>query len=136
VFLADTSVWTRRRHGAIDPWFSAAILSRQVGMCEMVALEMLHGARDPAEYTRMELALRVLPWLPMTDNVAARAMEVYGLLAAQGRAHHRSVKHQDLFIAATAEVHGVELVHYDQDFDAIQTVTGQPARWVVARGSI
>jgi len=104
-------------------------------MCEMVALEVLHSARDSAEYRRLELALRELPWLQTTAAVSARAMAVSGLLAAQRDAHHRSVKIPDLFIAATAEVHGVELVHYDRDFDAIQAVTGQPARWVVARGS-
>jgi predicted nucleic acid-binding protein len=136
VVLADTSVWTRRHHAAIDPWFSRAFLSGDVGMCEMVALEVLHGARVSDEYGRMELALRTLTWLPMTERVCARAFEVSGLLAAQKNGHHRSVTLPDLFIAATAEVHGVGLVHYDQDFDAIQAVTGQPARWVVARGSI
>jgi predicted nucleic acid-binding protein len=136
VFLADTSVWTRRHHVAIDPWLLAAVLNREAGMCEMVALELLHAPREPRQYAELEEDLRSLPWLPMTDTVCARAMEVSGLLAARGRAHHRSVKIPDLFIAATAEVHGAELVHYDQDFDAIQAVTGQPARWVAARGSL
>jgi predicted nucleic acid-binding protein len=111
------------------------MLNGDIAMCEVVAIEILHAARDAREYAEMEEELRSIPWLGMTERVCARAMAVYGLLAAKGHAHHRSVTLPDLFIAATAEVHGVELVHYDQDFDAIQSVTGQPARWVVARGS-
>jgi predicted nucleic acid-binding protein len=136
VLLADTSVWTRRNHAGLQPWFSRAVILGEVAMCEMVAMELLHGAREPRGYAEREDELRALPWLPMTDRVCARALEVFGLLAAKGHAHHRSVTAPDLFIAATAEVHGVELIHYDKDFDAIQAVTGQPARWAAARGSI
>jgi predicted nucleic acid-binding protein len=134
--LADTSVWSRQHHKALVSWFSVATLNSELAMCEMVAIELLHGAREPRRYAEMEREFRSLPWLPITDRVAARALQVYGMLAAKGNAHHRSVKVPDLFIAATAEVHGVELVHYDKDFDSIQAVTGQPARWAVARGSI
>jgi len=31
---------------------------------------------------------------------------------------------------------GWTIVHYDQDYDLIASVTGQPARWVAARGSL
>lgn len=134
--LADTSVWTRHRHAAVRAWLTVAVDYGEVGICEMVALELLHGPRDARAYAEMEAQLRWLPWLPMHEKVAARALQVYGLLAAKGNAHHRSVSLPDLFIAATAEVHGVELVHYDKDFDAIQAVTAQPARWVAPRGSL
>jgi predicted nucleic acid-binding protein len=46
------------------------------------------------------------------------------------------VKHTDLLIAAAAEVHGLPLVHYDQDFDTIQRATGQPMSWVAPQGSL
>jgi predicted nucleic acid-binding protein len=46
------------------------------------------------------------------------------------------VKHADLIIAACAEAAGVTLVHCDEDFDAIGAATGQPMRWVAARGSL
>jgi predicted nucleic acid-binding protein len=135
-FLADTSVWTRRRHPSIAPWFDVSVAEGDVAMCEMVALEILHAARTAAEYTQLERALRALPWMAIDARVTARALEISGLLAERGNAHHRSVKHADLFIAATAEVHGVELVHYDRDYDAIRQVTGQPARWVAPRDSL
>jgi len=38
-------------------------------------------------------------------------------------------------IAATAERHGVTVLHYDHEYDLIASMTGQAARWVVRRGT-
>jgi predicted nucleic acid-binding protein len=57
-------------------------------------------------------------------------------LAHQGGAQQRSVGHQDLLIAAAAEAREVELLHYDEDFDRIAAITGQPTRWIAPRGSL
>lgn len=48
----------------------------------------------------------------------------------------RGRKVPDLLIAAVAEQHGRCVLHYDADFDHIAKVTGQPAQWVVRKGSI
>jgi predicted nucleic acid-binding protein len=61
-----------------------------------------------------------------------RAMEVQHLLARRGR--HR-LPLPDLAIAATAELHGATVLHHDHDYDVIAAVTGQPARWIVRRGT-
>ncbi len=42
----------------------------------------------------------------------------------------------DLIIAATAEQHGVAVLHYDADYDRIAAVTWQPVEWIVPRGSL
>jgi len=42
----------------------------------------------------------------------------------------------NLLIAAAAEVHGLPLVHYDRDLEAIHQVTGQPMEWVAPRGTL
>jgi predicted nucleic acid-binding protein len=42
----------------------------------------------------------------------------------------------DLLTAAIAEHYGATILHYDSEFDHIATVTQQPVRWVVTRGSI
>ncbi|HTC72102.1 MAG TPA: hypothetical protein VK655_04390 [Solirubrobacteraceae bacterium] len=39
-------------------------------------------------------------------------------------------------IAASAESAGVELLHYDEDFERIAAITGQPTRWIVPRSSL
>jgi predicted nucleic acid-binding protein len=66
----------------------------------------------------------------------ARALDVYEALAAKGGTHQRSVKHPDLLIAAAVESAAVPVVHYDEDFDRIAAVTGQPTRWLAPRGSL
>ena len=57
----------------------------------------------------------------------ARARDVQGALTSQGQ--HRSAGPVDLAVAATAELHGLTLLHHDRDFDIIARITGQPVRW-------
>jgi predicted nucleic acid-binding protein len=52
------------------------------------------------------------------------------------RGTHRSAGVADLFVAATAEAHGMTLLHYDADFVEVANVTGQPIRWLADRGTI
>jgi predicted nucleic acid-binding protein len=42
----------------------------------------------------------------------------------------------DLIIAATAELSGATVLHYDEDYDRIAKVTGQPVEWVAIKGSL
>jgi predicted nucleic acid-binding protein len=69
----------------------------------------------------------------MTDEIARRAIQVQGKLAYRGQ--HRSVSIPDLIVAATAERFSLAVLHYDADYDRIAEVTGQPAEWVVPRGT-
>jgi predicted nucleic acid-binding protein len=41
-----------------------------------------------------------------------------------------------LLIAAAAEAAGVTVLHYDEDYDRIAKVTGQPTRWLAPAGSL
>ncbi|MFJ9771044.1 type II toxin-antitoxin system VapB family antitoxin [Kitasatospora sp. NPDC101157] len=62
-----------------------------------------------------------------------RAIEVQALLTAAG--NRRALSVADLVIAATAERHGATVLHYDDDYDMIAAVTGQPTEWVVPQGT-
>lgn len=64
-----------------------------------------------------------------------RVLDAHRLLAASGAGRQRSVSVPDLVIAAVAERHGATLIHYDEDYELIAALTGQPVRWVVPRGS-
>jgi predicted nucleic acid-binding protein len=66
-------------------------------------------------------------WVPVSDRAFARAREVQGELTTRGQ--HRSAGPVDLVLAATAELHGLALLHHDRDFDIIGRVTGQALRW-------
>jgi hypothetical protein len=54
----------------------------------------------------------------------------------RGGTHQRSVKHPDLPIAAAAEAADVAVLHYDEDYDRIAEITGQPTRWLAPAGSL
>ena len=102
----------------------------------MIVLELPHSASSPGLYRQLEDELQAMPWLRMGRSEWERAITVYGLLSDRGGAAHRSVPHSDLLIAAAAEISGIELVHYDGDYDLIAGVTGQPAVWARPRGSL
>ena len=65
--------------------------------------------------------------MPVHDRAFARAREVQGDLT--GKSQHRTAGPVDLLVAATAELHGLTLLHHDRDFDVVAQVTGQPLRW-------
>lgn len=134
--LADTSVWAHKRHPSIDGWFGAAIESGEICGCDMVALELLHSARNPDEFAFIEMGLVAMPWIEPDAADWHRARAVYRALGNRPGQVQRSVKHADLLIAAAAERAGVMLVHYDSDYDTIASVTSQPTRWVAPRGSL
>lgn len=134
--LADTSVWAHKSHPALRDWFASAIEAGEIAASDMIALELLHSARNPAEFALLEDALRGLPWIAPDAADWLRARAVYRVLGSRPGMMQRSVKHPDLLIAATAERGGVTLVHYDADYDAIAEITGQPTRWVAPRGSL
>jgi predicted nucleic acid-binding protein len=134
--LIDTSVWAARRRPQVQKWFERQLLAREIAVCDQVRLELLHSARSLTEFRVIRSSLAVLPYCPMDASIWSRVVDVYELLAAISQQWHRSVKHQDLIIAACAEAANLTLVHYDKDFDAIEAVTGQPMRWVAPQGSL
>jgi predicted nucleic acid-binding protein len=135
--LIDTSAWAlRQRESAIRRSIDDAILEGRAATCPPITLELLHSARNVEEFRRVRSLLRALHQLPVGPAEWERAVDVYEALAAQGGAHQRAVKHPDLLAAAAAEAAGAMLVHYDEDYDRIASITGQPTRWAAPRGSI
>ncbi len=135
--LADTSAWAKSRvNPSLTPAFNELLVDGDIATCEQVMLELLHSARNVSEFTQRREQLTELPQCPVTDDVWQRAFDIFELLAALGPLHHRQVKLPDIVIAAAAETHGVGVLHYDQDFDVIAGVTGQPTRWIAPQGSL
>lgn len=134
-YLADKSALTRRDtrpqvRAVVEP----LLLSGAVATCGIVDLELLYSASSPAVYASLAAALRALPRVPVTEAVVDRALAVQARLAK--RSQHRAVPLPDLIVAACAEVAGLTILHYDADYDRIAEITGQPAQWVVPRGSV
>jgi predicted nucleic acid-binding protein len=134
-YLADKSALTRREtrpevRAVIEP----LLLAGQIATCAIVDLELLYSASSPSVYRTLAALLRALPRVPVTETVLNRALEVQGLLAK--RSQHRAVPLPDLIVAACAEGAGLTVLHYDADYERIAQITGQPAQWVIARGSV
>jgi len=134
--LADTSVWAHKSRPLVRDWFGPAVEAGEIAACDMVALELLHSARNPAEFAFIEDGLQGLPWVEPSAADWERAREVYRALGGRPGMMQRNVKHPDLLIAAAAERVGLTLVHYDTDYDVIAEITGQSVRWAAPRGSL
>lgn len=133
--LADKSALVRHLtrvevREALDPLLAKG----EVAVCGIVELELLYSATSPANYRAYADSLEEMPRAEVSEPVVRRALEVQGMFAE--RSQHRGVSLPDLLVAACAELAGLTVLHYDKDFERIAKLTGQPVRWIVARGSV
>ena len=134
--LFDTSALIlAARHAGAAEALREAIGGGGIAVTDIVVVEYLNGARNIAEYDRFAWGLGAARRLQAEPADWDRVLKVHRLLATFGPGHQRSVSVPDLIVAAVAERHGAMLVHYDEDYDRIAALTGQPVRWVVPRGS-
>jgi len=135
-FLVDTSALVRLlRDNSVRARWEQQITAGLVAVCPIVELELLYTARSKANREEvLDLINGAFAWVPMPDRVFGRASELQAALTAFGG--HRSAGAVDLLVAATAELHGLTLVHYDNDFDQATKITGQAAIWLATPGSI
>ncbi len=136
MYCIDTSAWHRAGHPDVASRWRTCLESDQIGICDQVRLEILYSARSASDYQALADELTGLAPIALGDDAYARALQVQALLSRAGGLHHRSVKIADLLIAAAAESADRIVLHYDEDFDRIGAVTGQPTEWIAPRGSI
>jgi predicted nucleic acid-binding protein len=137
--LADTSAWSwsrRRAYPELRRAFDEALVDGELATCDMVRLELLHSARSATEFAEIAQELAALTDCPIEKEQWNRALWVDEQLSANGGASQRSVKHPDLLIAAAAEAAGVRVLHYDEDYDRIAAITGQPTHWLAPKGTL
>jgi predicted nucleic acid-binding protein len=135
-FLIDTSALVRllrgeHTRGAWEQQVTAGL----VAVCPVVELEFLYAARAKADRDELvELLRTAFGRVAMPDRVFDRASQIQAALTVRGM--HRSAGAVDLLIAATAEEHGLVLLHYDRDSEQVGEVTGQQTQWLAAPGSL
>ena len=135
LYLADKSALARLGQLQVQQRLGPLLERGLVATCAIVELEMLFSARSPSDYEEIRgLRRAAYTWIPVTEVEHERALDVQRQLAARGM--HRAVTIPDLLIGAVAESAGLTVLHYDQDFDHIALVTGQPCEWVVPAGSV
>jgi len=131
--VLDTSVLTRLFEPSVRAAVESVLHSERVVRTTITDLEIGFSARSGAEHDALLGFTAEIDELVVGESEQHRARSVQRTLAERGL---RGRKIPDLLIAAAAEISGALLLHYDQDFDHIASVTGQSCRWVVARGSV
>ena len=134
-YLADKSALARMGEVAVARRLGPLIEAGLVGTCGIIELEVRFSSRSHVDYARISRDRGLgYEMFPMPDEIWDRALEVQFALSERGQL--RAVRFPDLLIAATAERHGLVVIHYDADYDLIAAITGQPCEWVVPQGSI
>lgn len=135
LLLADTSAWHRSGHPEVAEAWRRLLEEDVIATTEPVRLEVLYSARSLADYDAIVGELDALHQLRCDHAALRRALDVQRLMARAGGLRHR-VAVPDLVIAAVAELGRAVLWHYDQDYDRIVAVTGQPTEWIAPRGTL
>jgi len=119
-----------RRH------FDELLLHEQIVTCAIVKLELLHHESMPSALRSRRADLDTLPSVPIDAAVCARALEIQAGLGERRGAKHRAVKLPDYLIAAASELADTTILHYDSDYEAVASLTGQRHEWIAPRGSL
>ena len=133
-WLIDKSALWRASRPELESVVLPQLESGLVAVTIVTELEVGYSAQSLFDYQVTRRTLDRLLQVPISLRSEQRAREVQRLLVERGQ--HRSAGVADLLLAATAEIEGLTLWHYDADFDLIAEVTGQAAEWVVPRGTV
>jgi predicted nucleic acid-binding protein len=135
IYLADTSVYVLQgHHPQVRRRFETLLAEGRLAACQLTSLEYLNNAPDPRGYERLWDALHGHRWIDVSTQAMNQALATHRALAKTSQ--HRHFRLPDLIIAATAELNGATVLHYDADYDRIAAVTGQPTEWIAVKGSL
>ncbi|XVV14207.1 PIN domain nuclease [Actinoplanes sp. CA-131856] len=135
-YLVDTSALIRLlTNPAVAATWHRRLTAGLLATCAITEIELLYTVRSRAERARqLKLLQDTFCWVVMPEKVFKEAEELQGALTEMGA--HRSAGPVDLLTAVTAREHGLELLHYDADFERIADITKQSHCWLAEPGSI
>jgi predicted nucleic acid-binding protein len=137
--LLDNSAWARLDQAAVAQHRADEIAGwleeGRIACCLPFLLEAGYSARNARDHDELLSELTALPKVPIDERVEARAIDAQRQLARAG--HHR-LPPVDLIIAAVADIHGLGILHYDNDYEVVSEKTDLrfDAVWLAPRGSI
>ncbi|MFJ6541024.1 PIN domain nuclease [Streptomyces sp. NPDC091385] len=134
-FLIDAGALVRIfKQPALSRW-TKPLEEGLIARCPVTEIEFLRSAENAQDREGMASDLEALfGWAALDDRAVTRAWSVQRELAATGE--HRSAGTVDLLVAATAELQGLTVLHYDNDFETIASVTGQRTHWLMPPGTL
>jgi predicted nucleic acid-binding protein len=137
LLLLDNSAWVRlaalpeaRANEIAD-----LIVAGRIATCLPFLLESGYSARNLADRDALRARLDALPRFPLDADVERRVDDAQRQLTAIG--HHR-LPPVDLLVAAMADRHELDVLHYDSDYDVLAERTDLTfgSIWLAARGSL
>src|SRR5690242_15412077 len=101
-----------------DPKLQGLFNSFQPAICGIALAEILHGARDPADYAKLLAALGAFPHVAMPESIWQIVGRNLWNLCSKGV----TVPFQDVIIATVAIENGLELWTRDAQFQMVQVI--------------
>lgn len=135
--LIDNSAWARLSHPSLDDDRVSELAEEfeagMIAVCAPFLLEAGYSARSADDHADLLDDLQALPQVAIDEAVERRALQAQAQLARVG--HHR-LPPVDLLVAALADRHGLDVLHYDADYDVIlkKTDLRYGSRWLAPRG--
>ena len=116
--IVDTSAWIEYfREGVphIVEKVGRCLDESLVGIGDLVYCEIMQGIRVPRERDRVSTLLLSLPRFDMVGfRMAEKSAANYRLLRSKGVTVRKTI---DVLIGTFCAEHGLQIVHYDSDFD-------------------
>jgi predicted nucleic acid-binding protein len=138
--LIDPSAWDRLRLPCNVPAprraeVAAAVDAGDVFVCLPFLLDAGYAARSAREHSELLCELEALPRASVNAEVEGRALDAQSQLARVGR-HRMPVAR--LMLAAVADGHQLDILHYDADYDIIASKTDLQfgSVWLAKPGSL
>lgn len=123
MIVVDSSAWIANLRGLATPVVhrlreTVETADDQILIGDIILLEILQGARDDAQATRIERALETYPIASMLDaGLAVQAARNYRRLRTLGITIRKTA---DLIIGTFCIAGGHALLHDDRDFTAME----------------
>jgi len=120
--LVDSSAWISyllNQKESVGRSVEGLLADHRVAINPVIRVELLTGAKNEVQYSRMEDAFEGLHLLEMTDAVWRRAEKVRFQLGKAGQL----IPLPDVLIACSALVHHCSVLHVDRHFDRIAHAT-------------
>ena len=128
MILVDSSVWIAHLRGqttAATTRLEVAAEREPLLVGDLILLEVLQGARDNAQATRIERALREYAIVSLLDDrLATRAARNFRHLRGLGITVRKTA---DIIIGTFCIEHGHSLLHEDRDFGPMEKHLGLKA---------
>ena len=116
--IVDTSAWIeyfREGENSVANKVDLCLEQDLVGIGDLVYCEVIQGIRSPRERREVSGLLLSLPRFDMVGfSIAEKSASNYRLLRSKGVTVRKTI---DVLIGTFCAEHGLQLMHFDSDFD-------------------